>query len=97
MARNSKALVAKSGILSSPLLEQSLPEVTCNLVVELLSRMTTHQNIFQSVNLSSLETKDGRSLPTYKHCLAQIICNPPLPMCYLGECALKETLIGIIF
>ena len=39
-------------------------------------------------------------MPTYHHCLAKIICNPPLPECYLGECevcpgvmTLKEELI----
>ena len=25
-------------------------------------------------------------LPTYHHCLAMIMCNPPHPKCYLGEC-----------
>ena len=25
-------------------------------------------------------------LPTYHHALAKILCNPPLPTCYLGEC-----------
>ena len=24
-------------------------------------------------------------LPTYHHCLAKIMCNPPHPRCYLGE------------
>ena len=26
------------------------------------------------------------NLPTYHHCLASILCNPPLPICYLSEC-----------
>ena len=25
-------------------------------------------------------------MSTYHHCLAKIICNPPLPDCYLGKC-----------
>ena len=29
---------------------------------------------------------EGINLPTYHHCLAKILCNPPLPICYLGEC-----------
>ena len=39
-------------------------------------------------------------LPTYHHCLAKIMCNPPHPRCYLGECdvclgieTLKEELL----
>ena len=42
---------------------------------------TIHQNVklmMFNVHLSSL--------PTYHHCLARIMCNPPLPICYLGEC-----------
>ena len=25
-------------------------------------------------------------LHSYHHCIAQTICNPPKPNCYLGEC-----------
>ena len=25
-------------------------------------------------------------LPTYHHCSARIMCNPPLPKCFLGGC-----------
>ena len=39
-------------------------------------------------------------LPTYHHCLAKIMCKPPHPRCYLGECdvcpgieTLKEELL----
>ena len=42
-------------------------------------------------------------LSTYHHCLARMICNPPLPDCYLGECevcpgtdTLKQNLFSII-
>lgn len=34
------------------------------------------------IKLSDLTTQSGK----YHHCLAQIICNPPLPRCYLGTC-----------
>ena len=42
-------------------------------------------------------------LPTYHHCLARIMCNPPLPRCYLGECdacpgvtKLRDELIALL-
>ena len=42
-------------------------------------------------------------LPTYRHCLVRIMCNPPHPNCYLGECdpcpgvtMLKEKLIAFL-
>ena len=55
--------------------------------------------IHQNVNLMSLEMQIPE-FPTYHHCLAKIMCNPPHPRCYLGECdvcpgieALKEELL----
>ncbi len=50
---------------------------------------TIHQNVklmMQSIKLGELNTSDGTSLGTYQHCIAQVICNPPLPNCYLGTC-----------
>ena len=41
--------------------------------------------IYQNVKLMMLSMQIP-DLPTYHHCLAKIICNPPLPKCYLGEC-----------
>jgi hypothetical protein len=41
--------------------------------------------IHQNVKLMSLEMQIPQ-LPTYHHCLAKIVCNPPHPRCYLGEC-----------
>ena len=38
---------------------------------------------YSAWEMFALELPD---LPTYHHCLARIICNPPLPRCYLGEC-----------
>ena len=56
---------------------------------------TIHQNV--KLMMFALRLSD---LPTYHHCLAMIMCNPPLPKCYLGECdtcpdvmKLKEKLI----
>ena len=51
---------------------------------------TIHQNVklmFLGAKLSEITAPESIFLPTYKHCLAKIICNPPLPTCYLGECS----------
>ena len=50
---------------------------------------TIHQNIklmFQSIKLGELASSSGLILETYQHCLAQVICNPAMPSCYLGKC-----------
>ena len=59
---------------------------------------TIHQNI--TLMLVELHMPD---LPTYHICLARIMCNPPSPHCYYGECEacpgiekLKEDLIAIL-
>ena len=56
---------------------------------------TIHQNVKLMMYVPNL--------PTYHHCLAMIMCNPPLPKCYLGECdecpgvaQLKEELITLL-
>ena len=41
--------------------------------------------IHQNVKLMSLEMQIPE-LPTYHHCLAKTLWNPPHPRCYLGEC-----------
>ena len=41
--------------------------------------------IHQNVKLMMMEIQLPE-LPTYHHCLAKIMCNPPHPRCYLGEC-----------
>lgn len=58
--------------------------------------------IHQNVKLMMFELQLS-GLPTYHHCLARIMCNPPLPMCYLGECdvcpgtiKLREELISLL-
>ena len=43
--------------------------------------------MFIGAGLSSLFAPDGIFLPTYHHCLAKVLCNPPLSSCYLEECA----------
>ena len=50
---------------------------------------TIHQNvklIFSGARLLELAVLEGVDLSTYHHCLANIVCSPPLPVCYLGEC-----------
>ena len=50
---------------------------------------TIHQNVklmFSGARLSEVIAPESISLPTYHHCLAKILCNPPLPTCYLEEC-----------
>ena len=43
--------------------------------------------IHQNVKLMSLvQEMQIPELPTYHHCLAKIVCNPPHPRCYLREC-----------
>ena len=57
--------------------------------------------IHHNVKLMSLvQEMQILELPTYHYCLAKIICNPPHPRCYLGECdacseieTLKEELL----
>lgn len=50
---------------------------------------TIHQNVklmLCGARLHELTCSDDNPLLSYHHCLARIICNPPLPDCYLGEC-----------
>ena len=44
---------------------------------------TIHQNVKLMVPAVEL-----RELPTYHHYIAKILCNPPLPGCYLGDCSI---------
>ena len=36
--------------------------------------------------IAALTAEDNIPLKTYNHCLAQNICNPPQPACYLSAC-----------
>ena len=50
---------------------------------------TIHQNVklmMLGVKLSDLTAHSDTPLSTYHSCLAQMICNPPQPGCYLGTC-----------
>ena len=52
---------------------------------------TIHQNVklmILSVKLSDLTAHNDIPLSTYHSCLAQMVCNPPQPGCYLGTCDL---------
>ena len=44
--------------------------------------------IHLNVKLMSFEMQITE-LPTYHHCLAKIMCNPPHARCYLGECDVR--------
>ena len=57
------------------------------------------------VKLTDLAVSDDTrtSLKTYHHCIAQVICNPALPTCYLGPCkacpgidTLKTSLMAVL-
>ena len=50
---------------------------------------TIHQNVKLMMvggKIATLIANDSIPLTTYDHCLAQIICNPPQPKCYLNMC-----------
>ena len=50
---------------------------------------TIHQNVKLMLvggKIASLTANDNIPLTTYDHCLAQMICNPPQPKCYLDTC-----------
>ena len=51
---------------------------------------TIHQNVKLKIigsNLSSLPVLEDSPTLSYKHCLANMICNPPLPRCHLNDCS----------
>ena len=50
---------------------------------------TIHQNVklmMLGARLPDVTAHCDIPLTTYHHCLARIVCNPPLPACYLGSC-----------
>ena len=49
---------------------------------------TIHQNVKLMILAAKLPdlTAHSLSLQTYHHCLAHIMCNPPQPICYFGDC-----------
>ena len=51
---------------------------------------TIHQNVklmMMGGKIAGLTADDSIPLTTYDTCLAQIICNPPQPQCYLNTCS----------
>ena len=64
---------------------------------------TIHQNVKLMIigaKLPNLTVFEDTPTLTYHHCLAKMICNPPLPNCYLNKCSccpgiskLKEQLV----
>ena len=49
----------------------------------------SHQNfklMFEGCKLKELTKHEEHSLPSYKHCLAFVTCNPALPACFFGAC-----------
>ena len=64
---------------------------------------TIHQNVKLMVQGVKLSHLSGSSLTNYHHCLAQTLCNPPSPSCYLDNCdacpgmdKLRDTLIALL-
>lgn len=59
---------------------------------------TIHQNVklmMMGGKIAELTAHDDVPLKTYDHCLAQIICNPPQPACYLGTCCSCPGISGL--
>ena len=55
------------------------------------------------LNGMKLHEATTRGLTSYHTCLAKMMCNPPLPICYLGECEycpgikkLRETFVTLL-
>ena len=47
---------------------------------------TIHQNVKLMILGAKLPELSSSEFKTYHDFVARIICNPPLPQCYLGEC-----------
>ena len=59
---------------------------------------TIHQNVKLMMlggNIADLTANEDIPLKSYDHCLAQIICNPPQPACYLGTCHSRPGISGL--
>ena len=80
MARKAKQLVKDKGVLSSPDPRpgRHVSQETFDNVVGFYENDEHSRHELTSAN--------DISLSTYHHCLARMMCNPPLPDCYLGEC-----------
>lgn len=47
---------------------------------------TTHQNVKLMMENAKLNTVTNGSLKSYKHCIAQMLCNPSTINCNMGNC-----------
>ena len=47
---------------------------------------TIHQNVKLMLKGIKIHEATSRGLTSYHTCLAVMMCNPPLPKCYFGEC-----------
>ena len=59
---------------------------------------TIHQNVKLMMlggKIADLTANEDTPLKSYDHCLAQIICNPPQPDCYLGTCCSCPGISGL--
>ena len=59
---------------------------------------TIHQNVKLMMlggKIADLTANEDTPLKSYDHCLAQIICNPPQPDCYLGTCCSCPRISGL--
>lgn len=48
---------------------------------------TTHQNIKLMIENAKIDSLTNGKLPTYKHCIARVLCNPASIECHLGKCS----------
>ena len=46
-------------------------------------------------NIADLTENENMPLKSYDHCLAQIMCNPSQPACYLGTCCSCPGITGL--
>ena len=60
---------------------------------------TIHQNVklmLEGVKIQRLSSShDGPQLTNYHCCIAQLVCNPALPRCYLRECDVCPGIYGL--
>ncbi len=59
---------------------------------------TIHQNVKLMMlggRIADHTANEDTVLKSYDHCLAQIICNPPQPACYLGTCCSCPGISGL--
>ena len=63
-----------------------------------VSVCTIHQNVKLMMlggKIADLTENENMPLKSYDHCLAQIMCYPPQPACYLGTCCSCPGIFGL--